>query len=84
MHITYHVAAHDGGWAYKLGDVWSETFSSHDEALNAAKHAAQRQHVAGEDAQISYETPDGVWKEESIKGGDRPEVDVEDDTAFRD
>ncbi len=79
MKLTYHVDAHDGGWAYKLGDVWSETFPTHEEALSAAVSAAKRQQIGGEDAQISYESADGMWREESIKGSDRPEVDVEDD-----
>ena len=79
MHLTYHVHAHDGGWAYKLGDVWSERFPSHDAALRAAREAAKRQQIGGEDAQISYETSDGTWHQESVRGSDRPEVDVEDD-----
>jgi uncharacterized protein DUF2188 len=79
MHLTYHVHAHDGGWAYKLGDVWSEKFPSHDAALRAAREAAKRQQIGGEDAQISYETSDGTWHQESVRGSDRPEVDVEDD-----
>ncbi len=29
-HVTYTVVEHDGGWAYKLGDVFSETFASKD------------------------------------------------------
>lgn len=78
MHITYHVDAHDGGWAYRLDDVWSEKFPTHDQALDAAKHAAQRQQVGGQNAQISYETADGLWHQESVSGGDRPEVTVDD------
>ncbi|MBB3399118.1 hypothetical protein FHX09_005586 [Rhizobium sp. BK538] len=30
MSITYHVAEHDGAWAYGLDDVWSETFPTHE------------------------------------------------------
>jgi hypothetical protein len=79
MHLTYHVHVHDGGWAYRLGDVWSETYPTHDAALRAARDAAKRQQIGGEDAQISYETADGTWHQESVRGSDRPEVDVEDD-----
>ncbi len=25
-HVTYTIVEHDGGWAYKAGDVFSETF----------------------------------------------------------
>ncbi len=38
--ITYTIVEHDGGWAYKVGDTFSETFPSHDAALAAAKTAA--------------------------------------------
>jgi hypothetical protein len=43
--ITYTIVEHDGGWAYKLGDVYSETFRSHDAAYNAARDAAVEQQV---------------------------------------
>ena len=79
MHLTYHVAEHDEGWAYRLGDVWSETFSNHTQALQAAKSAALRQQVGGQDAEISYQSSDGTWKSERVSGGDRPQADVEDD-----
>jgi Uncharacterized protein conserved in bacteria (DUF2188) len=35
-HVTYKVVEHDGGWAYKVGDVFSETFPTHDAAQAAA------------------------------------------------
>jgi len=35
--VKYKIVEHDGGWAYKLGDVFSETFPSHDAALRAAR-----------------------------------------------
>jgi hypothetical protein len=78
MHVTYHVAEHDEGWGYRLGDVWSETFADHAQALKAAKAAALRQQLGGQDAQISYQAADGSWKDEAASGGDRPEADVED------
>ncbi len=76
MHITYHVGQHDNGFAYRLEDVWSEPFGSHDEALEAARSAAQRQRIAGRDAAISYQTSDGAWHHEFTAGSDRPETDV--------
>ena len=30
--VTYHIIEHDGGWAYRVGDVISETFPSRDDA----------------------------------------------------
>jgi hypothetical protein len=53
--ITYTIVEHDGGWAYKVGDVFSETFKTHDAALHAAQRAAGEQRVAGDETGISYE-----------------------------
>ena len=39
-HITYKIVEHDGGWAYKLGDVFSETFPNRGAAVNAAHQVA--------------------------------------------
>ena len=79
--ITYHVAEHDGGYAYRLNDVWSETFPDHDTALAEAKSAAQRQHIGGNDAEISYQLADGRWQIEHADGGDRPDTHVIDDNG---
>lgn len=81
MKIIYHVSRHDGGYAYRANDVWSEPFPDHHSALAAAKSAAQRQHLDGRDAEIEYQTADGVWKTEHADGGDRPETKVVDDAA---
>jgi hypothetical protein len=75
--ITYEIVEHDGGWAYRVGDVYSETFSSHDLARKAAERAAREQAVAGETTGITYEDKQGNWHEEVARGDDRPETDVE-------
>ncbi len=36
-HITYHVGPHDGGWAYRLDDVWSEPFATYAAAEARSK-----------------------------------------------
>jgi hypothetical protein len=77
-HIHYQIVPHAEGWAYKLGDVFSETFSSHELALKAAREAAARQAVGGTTQAISYEDKNGQWHEEIAPGGDRPEVDIVD------
>lgn len=81
MPITYHVGEHDGGFGYRLGDVWSETFPDHDSALAAAKSVAARQQLGGEDAEISYQLSDGHWQTEHAGGGDRPDTEVVDDQS---
>jgi len=75
--VTYEIVEHDGGWAYRVGDVFSETFPSHDLARKAAERAAAEQQVGGETTGISYEDREGRWRDEVSKGGDRPSTDVE-------
>lgn len=75
--ITYRIVEHDGGWAYRLGDTYSETYPSHDAARAAAERAAREQRVADRTAWIEYETADGRWVTERADGRDRPETDVE-------
>ena len=78
-HVTYDVVEHDGGFAYKVGDVFSETFPSHKAAHDAAVSASQRQQVSGTSEAILYQDSKGEWHEEQADGGDRPQTDVEDD-----
>ena len=75
--VTYHIIEHDGGWAYRVGDVFSETFPSHELARKAAEQAAAEQEVGGETTDILYEDSQGQWRMETAKGGDRPETEVE-------
>ncbi|WP_242076783.1 hypothetical protein [Brevundimonas diminuta] len=77
-HVTYRIVEHDGGWAYKSGDTYSETFASHDDAKAAAVRAAREQRVPDQTAAIEYETAAGKWVTESADGHDRPSTDVED------
>ncbi len=77
-HVTYDIVEHDGGFAYKVGDVFSETFPTHRAAHEAAFAAAQRQQVGGNDEAILYQDKDGKWHEEQADGGDRPDAGVED------
>lgn len=75
--ITYRIVPHDGGWAYKLGDVFSETFADRAVAVAAARRAAAEQELPGEDVGIVYEDEHGVWREELSDGDDRPTTHVE-------
>ncbi len=76
-HVTYKIVEHDGGWAYQVDGVYSETFPSHDAARKAAERAAREQRVGGSTAGISWEDKSGKWHEEIADGGDRPDTDVE-------
>ena len=77
--VTYHIVEHDGGYAYKVGDVFSETFPSRAEALQAAQAAAAEQQVPGSTEGIRYQDGEGRWHDEVAKGGDRPVTRVEED-----
>lgn len=78
-HVTYDIVEHDGGYAYKVGAVFSETFPTHQAAHDAAEAAARRQQVSGKDEAIQYQDGSGKWHQEQAQGGDRPQTDVEDD-----
>jgi len=77
-HVRYEVVEHDGGWAYKMGDVFSEPFRTHEAALEAARLAAAEQKAPGRTETIEYQDADGVWHEEVAPGSDRPETEVVD------
>lgn len=76
--LIYQVVQHDGGWAYKVGDVYSETFPTHDDALAAARDASARQSLAGETEGISFQDEDGHWRREVADGDDRPMTQIVD------
>ena len=74
--LTYTIVEHDGGWAYKVGNTFSETFPSHAQALHAAETASAEQQIAGSTDGIQYEDADGNWHEELAEGSDRPQTEV--------
>jgi hypothetical protein len=78
--VTYEIVEHDGGWAYRLGTTYSETFRTHADALAAAKIAAAEQQVAGATEGIEYEDAEGKWHGEVADGSDRPETEIVDET----
>ncbi len=75
--VTYEIVEHDGGWAYRVDGVYSETFRTHDAARLAAQRAAGEQRVPGEEVGISWEDGEGRWHNEVAEGGDRPITEVE-------
>lgn len=74
--VTYTIVEHDGGWAYKLGDVFSETFPNHDSARMAAERVAAEQRAPGTTEATSYQDSKGAWHEETVSGSDRPKTEV--------
>ncbi len=79
--VAYHVVEHDGGWAYTVDGVFSETFPTHEAAAEAARRAAAEQRTPGASEEIEYETAGGKWKVEHAEGVDRPDTKVIDDGA---
>jgi hypothetical protein len=77
-HVIYTVVEHDGGWAYKVGAVFSETFPTRELAHKAAAMAALEQRAPGKGGPIEYEDSSGRWREEDERGNDRPDTEVKD------
>ena len=44
--LVYRIVEHDGGWAYRVGATFSETFRTREEAHRAANRAALEQRRA--------------------------------------
>ena len=76
--IHYKIVQHDGGWAYKLDNVFSESFKTHEAARRAAHRAAREQERPDETRAILWEDAQGKWHEELARGNDRPETEVDD------
>ena len=76
--VVYEVVRHESGWAYKVDDVLSETFPTHEAAHKAAAQAAERQRHAGTTEGIEYEDKSGHWHQEVAEGTDRPDTEVDD------
>ena len=76
--VVYEVVEHDGGWAYKFNNVFSETYPTHAAAHAAATKAAAEQRVPGPTQIIQFEDESGQWHEETARGDDRPSTEVED------
>ncbi len=75
--VTYEIVRHDGGWAYRVDETYSEAFPTHDSARRAAERAAAEQASHGVATPISYEDKEGEWHDEEAKGDDRPTTTVE-------
>jgi hypothetical protein len=76
--VTYQIVQHDGGWAYKANDAYSESYPTHADALRAARTAAAEQMQPGQTELIEYEDENGHWHFETAAGRDRPETTVKD------
>ena len=74
--LHYKVVQHDGGWAYRLDDVFSEPFADKAAALAAARRVAAEQRVPGDTTQIEFQDGAGKWHVEMSEGDDRPDADV--------
>jgi len=72
----YEIVEHDGGWAYRLGDTYSETFPTKAAAEAAAHCAAAEQKMPGESEDIAFEDSKGRWHTEHSAGDNRPDTDV--------
>jgi hypothetical protein len=62
--VHYKIVEHEDGWAYKVGDVFSERYAAHDEAREAAERAAAEQRLLGTTEDIGCQDKAGDWHEE--------------------
>ena len=76
--VTYEIVEHDGGWAYKVGDVFSEPYPTHAAALKAAQTAAEEQKTPGYTEIIEFEDAKGKRHTETARGTDRPSTTIKD------
>lgn len=76
--VVYKIVRHESGWAYKSGGVFSETFPSHEVAVEAAKRVAREQTVAGDTVGIEYQDENLIWHTEYADSYDRPTTTVVD------
>ena len=74
-HVTYEIVEHDGGWAYKLGDVLSEP-SQRGRRRWRRQRWWRRADLPGPTETIEYQDEEGRWHEERASGDDRPETEV--------
>ncbi|WP_244563718.1 hypothetical protein [Ensifer aridi] len=81
--VQYEIVEHDGGWAYRVDDVFSETFPTHDDALAAAEIAANQHEVPGSTENIEFQDSAGRWHEQVASGFDRPRTEVVDTPDIR-
>lgn len=77
--LSYEIVEVKGGYAYKVGDGWSETFPSRDDALSAAEERMP----GGEMATGQTEGDARRWRNEMSNNDDRPETDIIKDAAHR-
>ncbi len=75
-HVIYKIVKHGEGWAYQVGQTFSETFRSHDDARAAALSAAHEHEQTGNTVGIAFEDSVGQWHDELSKGNDRPVTPV--------
>ncbi len=81
--VVYEIVEHDGGWADTFNHVFSETCPTHEAARAAATRAAAEQRVPGRTEVIQFEDGQGNWREETVRGTDRPVTEVVDNKKAR-
>jgi hypothetical protein len=76
--VVYEIVRHDGGFAYRVKDTFSETFPTHEEASIAAAKAAVEHEQNGPSEEIEFEDGKGRWYQEHAEGTDRPSTAISD------
>ena len=61
--VRYYIVRHEGSWAYKMGDSYSETFPNRDHAIVAALTAVDEASDQGTDGRVLVQDETGRWVE---------------------
>ena len=81
--VTYEVVEHDGGWTYKVGDTFAETFATRDAAETAARRAAAEHELPPEPTDVEYADETGAWRTEHVGPDEAPHAIVDPDPTER-
>jgi len=65
--ITYSIVRQDGGWAYEVSGIFSESFRTRTAARAAAKRAACKQRPTGKTAPNDDENDEDNWNHEVVQ-----------------
>jgi hypothetical protein len=60
--ITYRVLRYDGGWAYRIDEMLSETYDTYDAARSAADGAAREQLLPRKAVVVPFKDKRGPWR----------------------
>lgn len=74
--VIYEIGEHDGGWAYKVGNVYSDPIAPAKAFMQPRPKSLWNSACPGETEAIQFEDAKGQWHTETAQGGDRPRPEI--------